>query len=109
MEQILGFYWTIKSGIGMVLFAPFNCYKTILSGQVTQDTAANEGVLCLPQNYSIIVPVFFVFFTLFSPGARLPVLGPFLAGVAFGSNTREYTMFNYSVSLIGILATINLY
>ena len=31
---------------------------------------------------------FFFYFTLFlTPGARLPVLGPFLAGGAFGSNT----------------------
>ena len=29
----------------------------------------------------------FLFTLLLTPGARLPVLGPFLAGGAFGSNT----------------------
>ena len=29
------------------------CYEPILSGQVTQDAAANGCTLCLPHNYSV--------------------------------------------------------
>ena len=52
---------------------------------------ANDDLESLVKNniflFNQIYYSIFFFTLLFTPGARLPVLGPFLAGGAFGSNT----------------------